>query len=250
MDIFKRFFGGKKGAKPEQSVARSNIINSIEERTQYTMSIVRENSEVIKHMKFQATMQMRVPLRVLLRHGEIHTDLTKPPPQIALELWEGLWGMVSIYDYDVVPHDLKHLFTCASDIGQIPRDGGEYLKFIIEIRKIIESYDSIDHRIEKLRVLLANKKWQVFVNIDKRNADWIVDRFFPRFVTSIPKVSTKLEGDLCRLGLDTANRITAASDETLLGISGIGQAKLQVIREHCNSVKENRDANRTENVIR
>ncbi len=49
------------------------------------------NNDVITGLQFCATMQLRTPLQVLLRHGEIHTDRNTKPPRIALEPWEGIW---------------------------------------------------------------------------------------------------------------------------------------------------------------
>jgi hypothetical protein len=78
--------------------------------------------------------------------------------------------------------------------------------------------------------------WQTYVD-KHRGIDGIIQRFFPKFMN-------------LAAGLDTPNRIAAASDEMLLGIKGIGPAKLKAIRERCACITENRDADRVENVIR
>lgn len=145
--------------------------------------------------------------------------------------------------------------THSSDIGQIrPAD---YLPFLIAVRRIIETHDPIEHRIEKLRVMLKMGDWKKYVRrygpsrmCKSRGADWIVESLFPRFIKSIPKLTSGMIDGLSRLRLDTPNRIAAVSDETLSSVKGIGPAKLIAIREHCARITENRDADRVENVIR
>ena len=49
------------------------------------------DKDVISGLEFNATMQLRTPLRVLKRHGEIHSDINTELPQIVNEMWEGIW---------------------------------------------------------------------------------------------------------------------------------------------------------------
>lgn len=194
------------------------------------------NDDIIKGLKFNATMQLRTPLRVLLRHGEIHTDRVKVPPKIALERWEGIWfpKTKTFKELGIDVPELPPHSTHASDVGPIRPD--DYLPFLIAVRRIIEAHDTIKHRIEKLREMPIVADWRVFAS-KHGGIDGIIERFFPKFMN--------LAADL-----NTPNRIAAASDETLLGIKGIGPAKLKAIRKRCAGVTENRDADRVENVIR
>lgn len=208
------------------------------------------NDDIITGLKFSATMQLRTPLRVLLRHGEIHTDRTKPPPRIAMERWEGIWLPVTksfeeiacrpdstaddVEFFRRLDAGLARSYIIASDVGPILEEN--YLPFLIAVRRIVETDDTIEHRIEKLREMPIEAGWQVFVS-KHGGIDGIIQRFFPKFIN-------------LAAGLDTPNRIAAASDETLLSIKGIGPAKLKAIRERCAGITENRDADRVENVIR
>ena len=49
------------------------------------------SDDIIEGLQFIATLQLRTPLRVLTKHGEMHKDRKSPPPSHAKELWEGLW---------------------------------------------------------------------------------------------------------------------------------------------------------------
>lgn len=237
-------------------------LSSALERTSVTMGELQNApipswmDDVCSGFKFCATLQLRTPLRVLLRHGEIYLKNDGQQPQIAREPWEGIW-LPKLKSWRELGADIDEMApgTHASDIGPIRPD--EYLPFLIAVRRIIEANDPIEHRIEKLREMLTKDEWQKFVSqrgpshiSRSTGVDWIIECFFPRFVGTIPKVPASAENSLSRLGLDTPNRIAAAPDETLLSIKGIGRAKLQAIREHCAGMAENRDADRVENVIR
>ena len=221
------FFGAK------QPAANCNTINEIQNAPSPVGKTVGElqsepmsawgNEDIITGLEFGATMHLGTPLRVLLRYGEIHTDRAKPPPQIARNPSEGMW----------MPQTNLSKFmdnTYASDVGPIHAE--DYLPFLVAVRSIVETHEPIEHRIKKLHEMPIVAGWQTY--IDKhRGIDGIIQRFFPKFSNL---------GD----GLDTPNRIAAASDETLLAIKGIGPAKLKAIRERCACITENRDADRFE----
>ena len=208
-------------------------------------------AEVSKGLEFCATLQLRTPLRVLLRHGELYLKNDGLQPQIAREPWEGIW-LTALKTYEEIAcgpdstADSIDFFRrldagfaaagrkLASHIGPIRAD--DYLPFLIAIRKIVELNDSIENRIDTLRGSLSVCKWQEF--LDRHGGtEKIVQYFFPKFMN-------------LAAGLDTPNRIAAASDETLLGIKGIGPAKLKAIRERCACITENRDADRLDSVLR
>jgi len=222
-------------------------------------------------LKFCATFQLRTPLRVLLRDGEIYSKNDGRQPQIAREMWEGIWLPHSTQSYvelacgpDSTPEDIE-LFkrldawsserTVASDAGPVLVK--DYLPFLIAIRKIIELDEPIEDRIDKLRKMPIATGWKVFVDRygpnhrnENKGMEWVIECFFPRFIKSIPTLSAGMVDELCKLGLDTPNRIAAASDETLLSIKGIGKAKLEAIRAYCDGITNSRDARRIEHVTR
>ena len=208
------------------------------------------NDDIITGLRFSATMQLGKPLRVLRRHGETHTIRSEATPQIAQDGSEGGWMPITksfeeiacspdstaddIQFFKRLDAGLGQAHTVASDVGPIRAD--DYLPFLLAVREIIEAHDSIEHRIERLRGMQIPADWQVFLS-RHLGIDGIIERFFPCFMNLAP-------------GLNTPNRIAAASDETLLAIKGIGPGKLKIIRERCASVTVNRDAERVENVAR
>lgn len=65
--------------------------------------------------------------------------------------------------------------TCASEIGQVPRDGGDFLTFLIAIRRITEAVEPAVGRESMLRAELGKPEWSVFV-LKLGGADRIIKR--------------------------------------------------------------------------
>lgn len=244
-------------------------LSSALERTSVTMGELQNApvpnwmADVCDGFEFCATFQLRTPLRVLLRHGELYLKNDGKQPQIAREMWEGIW-LPKTKSYEEIAcgtdstHENIEVFrrmdaaladssAVASEIGSVhPSD---YLPFLIAIRKIVELDEPIENRIEKLHEMSMVDKWKAF--IEKHGGiEKIIRYFFSEFIDTIPKLNISTKNELSKLGLNTPNRIAAAPDETLLNIKGMGQAKLKVVRDYCAGITDNRNADRIENVIR
>jgi len=204
------------------------------------------DDDLITGFEFNATMQLRTPLRVLEWHGKTYSDKRNKPPHIVKEMWEGCWApQIKTWrelgiDIDEPPDD-----TMASDIGYV--SDSEYLPFLIAVRKIVEQPASIESRIVQLRNMPIPKEWEGCVSLHG-GLGKIIDYFFPLFVHTIPKTSAAIAGELLRLKLDTPNLIASTPDATLLGIKGIGQAKLNSLRDYCASIESDKDSIRLDKV--
>lgn len=199
-----------------------------------------EHGDLIKGLRFVATLQLRTPLRVLSHHGEIHRDRLSVAPAYAREQWEGIWVPV------VLDGPLRG--SMASDIGPIPATGGDYLAFLLAVRAIVEANESIDVRIHKLLSMPLSDGWKEFIDA-LGGKEQIVSRFFPEFLTTIPGISETTKRDLVQLGLSCPSSLSAASDQVLLSVQGVGPAKLAKIRAYCDGITQNRDSNRLDNVF-
>lgn len=196
-----------------------------------------DNSDIISGLEFCATMQLRTPLRVLLHHGEIHKGLSSLPPQYAYDSSEGIWvPKPKSFAERGIDRPQIPLGTMASDIGQVPEDGGDYLPCLIKIRSVVEANLTIDERIENLlQVEFTEAERKCIEMLGGMRV--IIERLFPSFIYLGPD-------------LDTPNKISAASDEELLKIKGIGPAKLKKIRAICAGITEERDSDRVDRVKR
>lgn len=92
---------------------------------------------LIAGWEMSVTMQLRTPLAWLQRHREFCAGAAPPvetlPPEHAC--WVPVtktWRALGI-DEDEIPPG-----TMASEVGQIPVDGGDFLPFLLEYRMIVE----------------------------------------------------------------------------------------------------------------
>ena len=249
--FLKAFLGSAKKKKQKnkfKAKPSAKIFTTKEESQNKKVNDWSQNDDVIKGMEFCATMQLRTPLRVLLRHGEIHSNMSAEPPNIAKEMWEGIWiHQLKTWREMGINMDEMPESTMASDIGDVQEE--DYLPFLITVRKIVESNESIEDRIRILREYPMIGEWLTCVE-SHDGIDNIIDELFPRFIKMIPKINHAEALGLIRLGLITPNLIAAARDETILGIKGIGKEKVKALREYCNAIYSNRDDERIENITR
>jgi hypothetical protein len=188
------------------------------------------NSDIISGYRFCATMQLRTPLRVLLRHGELHHGLDREPPQIAREMWEGIW-IPELRSWRELGIDLKEipLGTMASDIGPVPADGGEYLQFLIAVRTVAEGGGSIESRRAAVAEIMADPAWRKIVLVHGGQTA-ALDRLFPPFVLAVSRMSTKVATALISAGFGSPASLASASDDELLAVTGVGPAIVGNIR--------------------
>ncbi len=192
---------------------------------------VKANADIISGWKFCATMQLRTPIRVLSRHGEVHPGIDTEPPVIAHEMWEGIWiPEAKKVTYRSLGIDIDEpAFSMASDVGPIRADGGDYLPFLLAVRGAAEAPGTIKTRRDAVAVVLSVAAHKPFVRaLGGKSA--ILERLFPSFLATIPRLSAGSAAAVAKLGYDTPARLAGATDEQLLGVSGVGPKLLSTIR--------------------
>lgn len=197
------------------------------------------NAGAIKGYVFQATLDLRTPLRVLKRHGERHSGLT-PPPVIVRNEREGFWS-VWLKSWREMGYNVDdYESTISSEIGQVVSD--KFLPFLIAVRGIVERQEDVNSRILALRAELKRVEWSVYVNA-YNGVEVIVERFFPFFTNTIPNVSSDLKSELIKHGYKAPIDFINATDSKLLSFSGLGKVRLRAIRQYvngCNVVNNDR----------
>jgi len=236
--------------KEGTSFTTSKLITSIEDSDRRHLDTWRANSDIVLGLRFVATMQLRTPLRVLQRHGELHTNSSIAPPRIADEMWEGIWlpqtkGFVELGR----PSDDFAESSMATEIGPIKGGIRPYLAFLCAVRTCVEAHDPIEVRVENLKAVLAGPDYTGFVR-RHGGANAIIDRFFPPFLNTIPGLPATAITELRSKRLSTLSKLSAVSDETLLAIKGIGPAKLKTLRAYCNTFKDGMNEKRLDLVKR
>lgn len=123
--------------------------------------------------------------------------------------------------------------SSASDIGSV--NPSEYVKFLIDFRKIVESDNSHDKMLKELFSLAEkNQKYKSFWTKHKEFDTDFPHSFFYKQFTKIDGIGIKTAKLLYENGFKTINDIQNAPDEELLKIKGIGNIQLQKIRKELN----------------
>lgn len=110
---------------------------------------------MIASWRLVATMNVRTPLAYLLRHGETRRGAERPSEAIAPAhaTWVPVTKSWAELGFSNIPDPSPA--TMASQVGQIPQDGGDFLLFLIQYRRIVESSDSEEHEL-LLKALVAD----------------------------------------------------------------------------------------------
>lgn len=97
-----------------------------------------EYSDILDGYRFSATMQMRTPTSVLCQHGRIEKVPAHKLPRIVRRDWQGAWlpRIRPAAELGEWARDVNG--AMASDVGTIPNDGGDFLRFLLLAHQIIE----------------------------------------------------------------------------------------------------------------
>lgn len=250
MSIFSRLFGRKpQPASPAAPAPSPPVAEPSPARVDVHRGLgLAGNTDVISGWRFCATMQLRTPLRVLSRHGEVHEGTSSEPPIIAREQWEGIW-LHKLRSFRELGLDMDDAtFPMASDIGQVPSDGGDYLPFLLAVRTAAEGDGSIAERREAVATVLRDPAHRKFVRAHGGQGV-ILDQLFPPFAAAIPRMSAKVAQALASAGYRTPAKISAATDKELRAVEGVGPATIKALREAAEAA-EDKGARYVDRVIR
>lgn len=207
--------------------------------------LANKKDSVIKGLKYCATLQLRTPLRILLKDGETWSEGVPPDSE---EPWHGIWvHEIKTFrelgiDIDEIPEG-----DSASDVGCIKH--GEYLAFLIDIRKAAEADGSIKCRIELLRLVMREKRYTKFIKKHSGQSR-IIDYFFPPIIDTIPGISSAVSKALRESKIATIHKLRKITDKDLLAIKGIGPKALKKIREFAESYSGDDKLDRADTVER
>lgn len=190
------------------------------------------DDDILDGLVFSATLQLRTPLEVLKHHGEVFKEKNQTQPNYSKEAWHGIWIPKTKF-YKDLELDIEEIEegTQASEIGSVKTS--EYLPFLIEFRKIVESDKSTVEITKELYDLVDKNK--NFKNFWDRHCEIDADfphSFFYKQLTQIDGVGVKSAKLLYENGFKTVKDLKVAKDEDLLKVKGIGKSLLENIRKN------------------
>lgn len=223
--------GSRSGAKqvPASDPGGSWTIGNPGARHPYEVEPDHPAANMLGGMEFCATFQVRTPLRILQRHGQVLSLGSTLPDDF--EPWMGIWiaKPKSWRELGIDADEMEHVV--ASPAG--PVTAAEYLPFLIAVRRAVEvAAGGTEGRIARLQAVCARPKFARYVAAEGGAAK-LCDRFFPPVLSLIPGLPSGSQAALRERQLFTVAGLRNVSDDTLRAVKGIGPAKLTAIREFC-----------------
>lgn len=190
-----------------------------------------DNTDVIEGMQFFATMQLRTPLSVLQRHGEMFRGPPSRAPQYASDA-DGCW-VPKTKSWASLGIKLRELAesSAASDIG--PVAPSEYVPFLVAFRSIVESGDPHPTQLEALRALATRSAaFRSFFEIHQSLDPQFPVSFFHGRLMELPGVGPATAKALYDAGFRTIDEVRAASRDSLLAVRGVGPRLVERLKGH------------------
>lgn len=209
-------------------------------RNPYEVKPGHPSADVLGGMQFCATFQVRTPLRILQRHGQVLPLGSTLPNDF--EPWMGVWILKtkSWRELGINAKEMEH--RVASQAG--PVTAAEYLPFLLAVRRAVEATSGgTEGRIARLQAVCERAKFALYVAAEGGPAK-LCDQFFPPVLSLISGIPSGSRMALSELGLSTVAGLCGSSDETLRAVKGIGPGKLTAIREFCEGYTGDREAER------
>lgn len=190
----------------------------------------RANSDIVKGMRFCATLQLRTPLIALERHGEVRPVDSELPSYGPT--WAGIWVAVVKPLNEILRDGGSKLrvrdfqpSTMASQWGPIPSDGGDLLPTLIAYRRIVESDQTFAAKAIALRELqVSSEAAAKYLPLD------IERRWAAEAIDEALAIGPVLAARLVDAGFVDVATVRASPDEALLDVRGLGPNRLAAIR--------------------
>jgi len=221
-------------------------------RSQSILEYAEANSNVVAGYKLCVTMSPSTPLKYLSRHGEQRSSIPEEERERASPYFLLLPEVSEDYA------GLDRGATMSSSVGYIPRDGGDFLPFLIEIRKIVEEprnlsqseLDDVCKRAARIAALPCGYGYSCDANYNlikhsndsgRKNyyqtlsggdSSWALG-FVLRELGSCPHDGLTLEH---AEGYGSILEMVQAPDAVLLTLKGIGRKRMEKIRTNASRV--------------
>lgn len=207
-----------------------------ENNTRDYLESAKDEKSIVIGVEFFATLQLRTPLKVLLKHGTLHTDKNSLP-KFTDEVWMGMWfpKLKSAKELGLKIPDMPES-TAGSDIGYVYPS--KFIKFLISFREIVESDITIKNKIEKINALQhKSEEFKEFYLRFLQNDKDFPSSFFYKKLCVIPNLKILSARELFEKDIYTVEKLRDLTDDDLLKISGIGQQTIKSIREYLKKIK-------------
>lgn len=170
---------------------------------------------------FRATLLPTTPSRFLEMEGD-RIDL--PISELPKHGGHGLW---------VLQDHIEIVGDPAIKMAGGPEARVRIINLLLQIRLIVEGELSLAVKLEMLGTIANDQSTKdVLSRGDLRfTADDLIDRVYPSFLSTIPRLSRPLAAELWNRSLRTPNQLLTASDDELMAIPRLGKGVAARIRD-------------------
>ena len=247
MNVFKRLFGRKKSVNQNVVSKDECMSDKIVQAPKHFLNVAAQNRDIISGMEFFATCQLRTPVSVMRKHGEVYTGDGEPPTYGSPR--DGIWVpklLDSSFDF------LNEGVTAASDAGSVNAD--EYIEYAIGLLSIFELNTPINEKMSQALLYSSGSESKKRIengllhyyregNIADVMSRYISDRekleyYFnkPEGLTLVSGVNNKVAIELQNLGIHTLEDLSKVAERDLCKVKGVGEVTARKIVEILNDV--------------
>ncbi|HDJ1441837.1 TPA: helix-hairpin-helix domain-containing protein [Serratia rubidaea] len=247
MNVFKRLFSRKNNVKQDVVNKDECISDEIVQAPKHFLNVAAQNRDIISGMEFFATCQLRTPVSVMRKHGEVYTGDGEPPTYGSPR--DGIWVpklLDSSFDF------LNEGATAASDAG--PVNAAEYIEYAIGLLSIFELNITINERMARALLYSAESESKKRIergilqfygesNIADVMSRYISDQERLSYYFSTPGRLTLANGvnksvavELQRLGIYTLKDLSKMTESDLCKVKGVGKVSAKKIVENLSGI--------------
>lgn len=120
------------------------------------------SKDIFSGWVYQAEFKLETPLSALLNHGEFRESIDNSDAVTESQEHGGWVRKTRSFREMGLDADDNVNHTIASIVGLVPRNGGIFLNYLIELRELVESGMALTDMKEKLSEVLAKQEYYEF----------------------------------------------------------------------------------------
>lgn len=208
--------------------------------------VVDNNKNILEGLVFCPTFQLRTPLEVLKKHGEIFRGSGDPPKYGQPR--DGIWIPKVKEEFDLKIDSYPASDACGSVKAE------EYIEYAVGLLSIFETNENINTKMNRAATysynnsLLQNVEKYILKYYDAKNITEVMSRFItqkealtyyfekPGYLHLVDGVNKTINNNLQQQGIKTIKELAQLPSEKLLAVKGVGKASLNKILSCLNQI--------------
>lgn len=120
------------------------------------------SKELFSGWVYQAEFKLETPLAALLNHGEFRESIDDSDAVTKSQEHGGWVQKTRSFREMGLDVEDNYNYTIASIVGYVPKGGGLFLDYLIELRRVVEDDLAVDQKIKLLNEVLVKQQYYEF----------------------------------------------------------------------------------------